>query len=509
MNVKSLFGYAVAVSLLATGFASCTPEDQKDDPTPDRPTVTVRYSVEVTETTQNSVKAEVTTTGADTDTWYAFVTTDLDTRVDQIIEATVARLDDIESVLKSGDAEVEFTDLDAGTSYRIIVTGLAADGTVSGKSDEAEFKTKRDPNAWSKNPDWTVEYVGRDSYETSSGSTVYGDLINVTVSNDNTDYYYIDAVSKSDFETLYNGNISEYAKSTVEYLNALIEENNEQYPDYPVSITDISYYGSRSIIMQPLTDEEQYVVLVGIEPTGITGEGSGLYAMSDAFTPQVEEASDAYNKWIGTWTVSGYSDAAGTTPCTNTIKIEQNIPNYDYVIYGWQEDLMLNGDGTYITGSPATFDEGSGSLYFDSSSNLGKLDTGTYGIGTLEFLGYAEGTDFGYPGENVSIGGDYTIAIASMDQEGNVTVVPQTIPLMSGESVTLAGMEFYASVTGGRLYWDAPSPRFDVGEFTMTKSEGTSSSSASSVSARSLVRKTAKAVEARTYLPMSLTYKVR
>ena len=508
MNVKSLFGYAVAVSLLATGFASCTPEDQKDDPTPDRPTVTVRYSVEVTETTQNSVKAEVTTTGADTDTWYAFVTPDLDTRADQIIEATVADLDDIASVLKTGDAEVEFTGLKAGTSYRIIVTGLAADGTVSGKSDEAEFKTKRDPNAWSKNPDWTVEYVGRDSYETSSGSTMYGDLINVTVSNDNTDYYYIDAVSKSDFETVYNGNISEYAKSTVEYLNALIEENNEQYPDYPVSITDIVRYGSRSIIMSPLTDEEQYVVLVGIEPTGITGEGSGLYAMSDAFTPQVEEASDAYNQWLGAWTVSGYDDAAGTVACTNYIKIEANIPNYDYVIYGWQEDLMLKGDGTYITGSPATFDEGSGSLYFDSSSNLGKLDTGTYGIGTLEFLGYAEGTAFGYPGENVSIGGDYTIAIASMDQEGNVTVVPQTIPLMSGESVTVAGMEFFVLLTDGRVYWDAKSPRFDTG-FTMTKTEDSSSSSASSVSARSLVRKTAKAVEARTYLPMSLTYKVR
>lgn len=507
MNVKSLFGYAVAVSLLATGFASCTPEDQKD--TPDRPTVTVRYSVEVTETTQNSVKAEVTTTGADTDTWYAFVTPDLDTRADQIIEATVAGLDDIASVLKSGDAEVEFTGLTAGTSYRIIVTGLAADGTVSGKSDEAEFKTTRDPDAWSKNPDWTVEYVGRDSYETSSGSTMYGDLINVTVSNDNTDYYYIDAVSKSDFETVYNGSIAEYAKSTVEYLNALIEENNEMYPDYPVSITDIVYYGSGSIIMSPLTDEEQYVVLVGIEPTGITGEGSGLYAMSDAFTPDVEEPTDAYNKWIGTWTVSGYSDAAGTTPCTNTIKIEQNIPNYDYTIYGWQGDLMSNGDGTYITGSPATFDEGSGSLYFDSDSNLGQIDTGNYGIGTLEFLGFADGTAFGYPGENVNIGGDYTIAIASMDDSGTVTVEAQTIPLMSGESVKLAGMEFYAAVSGGTLYWNAPSPRFDVGEFTMTKSEGTSSSSASSVSARSLVKKTAKTAEARTYIPMSLTYKVR
>lgn len=509
MNVKCLFGYAVAVSLLATGFASCTKDDQKDDPNTDRPTVTVRYSVEVTETTQNSVKAEVTTTGTETDTWYAFVTMDLDTRADQVIEATVAGLDDIESVLKSGDAEVEFTGLAAGTSYRIIVTGLAADGTVSGKSDEAEFKTSRDPNAWAENPDWKVEYVGRDSYETSAGTTKYGDLINVTVSNDNTDYYYIDAVSKSDFENVYKGSIAEFAKSTIENLNALIEENNELYPDYPVTITDIVYYGSGSIIMGPLTDEEQYVVLVGIEPSGITGEGSGLYAMSEAFTPDVEEASEAYNKWLGSWTVSGYSDAAGTTACTNTIKIEANIPNYDYTIYGWQDDLMLNNDGSYITGSPATFDEGSGALYINSDSNLGQIDTGNYGIGTLEFLGFADGASFGYPGENVNIGGDYTIAIASMDADGKVTVEAQTIPLMSGESVKLAGMQFYAAVTGGTLYWEAPAPRFDAGNFTMTRSEGSSSSSASSVSARSLVKKSAKTAEARTYIPMSLTYKVR
>lgn len=117
----------------------------------------------MTEVTETSAKAEVACVGSETATWYAFVTEDLTADTDEVIASEVAGLEDITSVLKSGNAEVEFTGLTAGTGYRVIVTGLDADGNVSG-NDEEEFKTDRDPDVWVENPDWSVEYVDRGIY---------------------------------------------------------------------------------------------------------------------------------------------------------------------------------------------------------------------------------------------------------------------------------------------------------------------------------------------------------
>lgn len=163
MEIKNLFGYAAALSLLSIGLLSCEKPAEDDDNGRNPPTVTVRYSVKVTEVTETSAKAEVARVGSETATWYAFVTEDLTADTEEVIASEVAGLEDIASVLKSGNAVVEFTGLTAGTGYRVIVTGLDADGNVSG-NDEEEFKTDRDPDVWVENPDWSVEYVDRGMY---------------------------------------------------------------------------------------------------------------------------------------------------------------------------------------------------------------------------------------------------------------------------------------------------------------------------------------------------------
>lgn len=481
MNVKSLFGYAVAVSLLATGFASCTPEDQKDDPTPDRPTVTVRYSVEVTETTQNSVKAEVTTTGADTDTWYAFVTTDLDTRVDQIIEATVAGLDDIESVLKSGDAEVEFTGLTAGTSYRIIVTGLAADGTVSGRSDEASFTTARDPNSWTINSEWSISYVERGSYEMSSGSTKYGDLISVVVPEDNTEYFTYEYITVADYESLYGSDPVKFLNGVVESYNAMIESWNAQYPTSPVSILDMVVNTSGGFVIDPLEDTDYYLFLIGITPNGITGEGSGLYARSESFRPEIEEASEDYNKWIGDWTFSGqnevgtYNEGTGEweyelKDISNVITIEQDIPNYSYKVYNWQPGLFEAMGFEEPLYSPARFDSKSKALQFYTNEEYGTIDLGDGVSRNFCFLGvYAYGN-----GSTVVSGGPYEIAEMTLDGSDNVAFTKFPIQIQGGQTLDCLGME-YCALTGDGRVSTFPSfayPKFDE-NLKVTKTEGT------------------------------------
>lgn len=477
MNAKSLFGYAVAVSLLATGFASCNPEEQKDDNTPDRPTVTVRYSVEVTEVTETSVKAEVSTTGEDTDTWYAFITSDLDTGTDVLIESTVAGLDDIESVLKSGDAEVGFDNLTAGTSYRIVVTGLSADGTVSGKSDEAEFTTERDPNVWNVNKDWSISYVERGSYEVGDGSTTkYGDLISVVVPDDNTEYFTYEVIKVSDFESVYGSDAAKFLNAVVEDYNTMIEEWNEQYPEYPASILDMIMNTSGQFVLDPLDDADYYLFLVGITPVGITGEGSGLYAQSEAIHPDIQPASEEYKKWIGDWTFSGqnevgtYNEGTGqweyeVKDINNVVTIAEDIPNYSYKVINWQPGLWENPEELY---APARYDANSQALQFYTNEEYGKFDLGDGITGDLCFLGvYAYGS-----GSTIVTGGPYEIAEMTMDGTGNVTFTKQSIQITGGQTLECIGME-YCALSGQQVYtFPAYSyPKFDE-KLKVTKAEG-------------------------------------
>lgn len=518
MEAKKLFGYAAAMSLLAFGFASCEPEKNEEEPQTG-PTATVRFSVEVTEVTENSAKAEVTVRGDEAATWYAFVTEDLDTDADDLITSAVGELSDIESVLKTGNGEVEFTELTAGTDYRVIVTGLAADGTVSGRAADEEFTTSRDPNVWNVNPDWSISYAGRGSYEIQSG-TMYGDKIDIVMPDDDLNYYYILPVSVTEFEQVYKSSVATLANSLIEEFNAMIEENNTAYPDDPVFITDLLYSGANSWIMQPLANEQQYLFMIGIEPNGAYGEGLGLYAQSAAFTPDVEESSDGYKKWLGDWTVSGTgliydeeTEATSEGTCSNTVTIVESIPNYEYTVYGWQQGFMGSYGESDAIGSVARYDASTGALSFVSSSDLGQVNTGSYGIGTVEFLGYCDGTSLGYPGEDVSINGEYDIAIATMSPEGTVTVTAQSIPLMGGQTVTLIGMQYYALVTvggkSGRLYWSVAHPRFSYGDFTMVKNDASGADASSASVARSSVRIVKKEAAARTYFPMNFSYMVK
>ena len=164
-------------------------------------------------------------------------------------------------------------------------------------------------------------------------------------------------------------------------------------------------------------------------------------------------------------------------------------------------------------GSVARYDASTGALSFVSSSDLGQVNTGSYGMGTVEFLGYCDGASLGYPGEDVSINGEYDIAIATMSSEGTVTVTAQSIPLMGGQTVELIGMQYYALVTvngeSGRLYWYAAHPRFSYGDFTMVKNDASGADASSASVARSSVRIVKKEAAARTYFPMNFSYMVK
>ena len=132
-------------------------------------------------------------------------------------------------------------------------------------------------------------------------------------------------------------------------------------------------------------------------------------------------------------------------------------------------------------------------------------------VSTETLLGYVPED---YPDEMAITGGPYVIATFS-NSNGTVTVTPNTIPLASGNSVTLESMGYFYYITGGQYegyynYYAMPKPYFPM---TMTRIEDSASASAKAVPAGQVTASARKGKVAkagyRTLSPLKTVYKVR
>lgn len=473
MKIKSLFGYAAAMSLLAWGFSACTeenPENPDDNGGGTTSTIRYRISVDDESITENSVTVNVTCNGTESDTWYAFITDDLDSPTENVIAAAVDALTDVASVLKSGNDAVEFSGLTASTDYRVVVTGLLSDGTVTGTPDEDEFTTSRDPNQWEERTDWTIEYVGRGSLETGSdGSTTYGDIFDFYAPGDGSEYYLATVVAVSEFESTYSNSVANFAAAMISEQEAYMEEYNAMVDYYNEQGYNLPYMTWLDSLMPTYSspyqatfgvldaDEQWYVFFIGVDPTG---EGTGVYAQSEAITPQEGEASDEYNEWLGQWTLGNESNSY-------TITIAEDIPDYRYAISGWQNSQTYS-----LPDFHAEYDNSTHSLTFISEDGLASVNDDEYGASTISFVGVI---DLGEGATSVVTGGPYPILV--VENSSNPTLTAQEVTITGGVTYNIIGMEYVIvpNVSTGTVGTIAgeDAPTFPL---TMTRTEVTGSS---------------------------------
>lgn len=381
----------------------------------------VEFGVSVSGITQTSANASVTSTGDNTDTWYCFATTDLTSSLDEVVNAEVERLgSNLSSVLKDGNDMVQLTGLSAGTSYRAVVTGLKSDGTTYGTPVAASFRTSAPDVDYVENPNWTVTYAGKGSYQGSPA-----DLISVTVSG-GSDTYTTGVITVEDFG---QAGIQAFVESMV----ASYQEMLDLYNAMGMNLTwaDILYTGTEEEMPYDVLDSsvEWYAVAFGVD---LDGNPTGLYSISEPFTPEELEASDAYNKWLGTWTVTG-SD--GTE---NVLEVSALSPDVSYVVRGWQfGDYSEDWPG--IT---ASFNA-DGSISF-MSEEYGSYDTGDYGVGTLGCFGIVE-----VQGQTSPVSGDsYPMCTATLTGDNTAEAVGEEITLSNNNTYEIVGMEYIVLLSG-------------------------------------------------------------
>lgn len=397
----------------------------------------VTFSVSVSNITENTANASVKSSGDNTDTWYCFATSDMTSDLAAIVADEVARLgSNVSSVIKSGNTMVQLTGLSAGTSYRAVVTGLRSDGTTYGTPASAEFRTSFGQVDYVENDNWTVAYVGKG---TSEGSPV--DIISVTVSSGN-DTYMPAVIAVDQFESVgiqafTEGIISEY-QSLLDYYNAM---------GLTVSWADILMSTTSDDLAFDVLDSniQWYALAVGVD---LDGRPTGLYAISDPFTPEELEASDAYNRWIGNWRIE---DASGVG---YDISLSALSPDISYSMDGWEADVF-GGRGPAVT---VNFDAASGNLVFISNENLGQV--GLQNGETVDLGFYGNGDDGYFYTDS------YDIAEATLSSDGNSADVQGNTLTSSSLSVTMVSMQFFGLGTSGN-YSFSEAPVFPL---TMTKS---------------------------------------
>ncbi len=173
------------------------------------------------------------------------------------------------------------------------------------------------------NPNWTVKYSGKQELELVDGSTVTYDVVTVTVSA-GTDTYLTGLCAVSDFDKL-EGGIDEYIESMIDMYSE--EAATSGWDKMLSSETGDSYFGPLSASVQ------YYAIAFGVDNTG---KSTGLYAVSEAFTPDAIQIEGGYENWLGDWKYTGQNGIS------YTLTVEQNPadPTKGYLITGWQPGLF-------------------------------------------------------------------------------------------------------------------------------------------------------------------------
>ena len=286
--------------------------------------------------------------GLQDDFWFHVMTEDLTSDPVALLQDAIAESMDANegklSVRQGTNTNLTFDNLKPKTEYRVIVSRVLADGSMTGNVAELVFKTLRDLDVFEVHPDWKIEYKERrvSKDDVNEESEVFSCVV-----GDSEDTYIPCLLSKADFEKSYGNSLRACFEDYVAFRNL----EHVKWPEV-VCDEDIEHIEDR------LRSGEYVVFMVGVDAEGVL---TGYYAMEE-FVIRQEVATDAYRKWVGRWTLSGI---CGDKTITYPIEIKADENNLYYRMYGW-ESTSASG---YLEEVPVQlpvllyFEKSSGSAY--------------------------------------------------------------------------------------------------------------------------------------------------
>lgn len=448
-NLMKFIYRETALAVLVAGAMFFTGCQEENSAVADRDSLS--FDVRIETVGANDVTAAVAHNGTEDITYYAFCYRDFTMGETAAIENAVAALKESgaapSEVLTSGSsASVKCTGLQSSTTYRLVVCGLDEDYNVYGTPTSVYFDTIEGAVIYELNPDWIVTYQGKQAATDNSG---YGDAIQVTTYGTEDGYFAV-VVPAADYEAK---GITACAEEAIAEKEAYFTEQEEA--GWLVDRSEYVYYSTAAYILDTEEGTEYVGLAIGVDENF---KPTGLYAVSEPFTPEAVVYSDGFGRWLGDWTVSGtYEDENGVDqPISYDITIDYLVPDRTYTISGYQAF-----EGIPLPNVVASFDASSGNMVF-SSSFVQDLYVGQDIYSLYFYATRTSGMSLTY------MGGDYTIATAEMAASQNEATVNVNEGLAEegGEPFNATEMQFMAQVNGGNWTAFSQVPQFP---FTITK----------------------------------------
>ena len=398
------------------------------------------HTLEVVDISYNSATLSVKHDGTSSDTWYGFVSgnpgkSDAILIADKISE--IIANGDIKKLNKRTSARVELTDLEPAKKYKYIVFAITPDGQIYGKSASVTFTTEESAFLLTQCDDWSITREGRSEKNEETYSIVFNKANAPRchvgfIPKWMVEYYEGMPEIQAELEQ-FGGlrvNIGEqvFLFSIIDYL--VFEELYEYWGYYE---EDESYFANETFsesytFSSPRQESgDYYAVCIGFDD----GQPTYTYSVNDV-TIEKEQPSESYNKWIGTWTITGANNIS------YNLKFEENDPNFSFYVYGWEcsesvhnkecpenctEHTLYTDFSTYKLGIPFYFNALNGEMSIKSTILGGEEVSGNMMYWGM--FGYTK-----HEGETVSI-------LTPEDNVASAAVAVDTLTTLNGlESVT-------------------------------------------------------------------------
>lgn len=361
--------------------------------------------------------------GSQEDYWFYLVTEDFGTEAAVLLKDEIARsLEETGEIVGNVGTNKNITleSLAAKTEYRVIAARILADGTVTGNVAELTFKTLRNPDVFEVHPSWNIQYKERRALEGDPDAE--SEVFTCSV-GDSKETFVPCLLSKKDFDASYGGNLrlcfEDYVAfrnlDHVKWENVVLDESCEHFEDR-------------------LRHGDYILFMIGIDTAG---ELTGYYAKTDCTIMQ-ETATDAYRRWVGKWTVTGY---CGDLKITYSIDISPEENNLYYRMSGWESTSATD----YFEALPQ---ERPVLLYFEKSTGDVYVVSEAFDD-YFEDLALAEFYDF------------FLYGVVEVDYGGEMTEVPVDITNIRIAKFTLLG-DNLAEVTPETFSFDLNGTHYDA-----------------------------------------------
>ena len=335
-------------TLLVGALVLSLPACQQPDPVEGNVTNSdVTILLDVDKVTLEGANIRVRHTGAADLAWVYMITTDLETPASVLLgEKLAADLELTEEIVayNGTNKSIAVTDLEPKSYYRFICQGIDTKTCKTlGTPSEIQFRTRRDPSVFELNDNWTIT-VGERKVNNIDKQEYDSFILD---SNDEESYVLV-PLKVSDFEFYYSNDLQAFFEDYLSSYGYEVGDNKWK---------DVVKTGDMTWTEQRLRSGEWFIFMIGIDSEG---ELTGYYQKLE-LTIKQEVATDAYNRWLGTWQVSKDGESLFQ------IDILPSENNMWYYMSGWESNNVYGYDTTDPALMPELyFDKGTGEMCFIS-----------------------------------------------------------------------------------------------------------------------------------------------